>query len=206
MTQLTTHYLDNEGIPVVNFADQKIGGTHLPTLFLDRDGVINRRTPGDYVRSLDMFEPAAYLGEAMSILSAHFGRIFVVTNQAGIGRGLMTEADLSAVHRLLTDMVRASGGRIDRIFHCPHTKDAGCPCRKPATGMAWQALAEFPDINFENAWMVGDSASDIRFGQALGMHTVLIAGKTEEAEELSAMRVDFRFDSLFDFARFAGGF
>lgn len=179
---------------------------HLPTLFLDRDGVINRRTPGDYVRSTDMFEPAENLGEAMRILSAHFGRIFVVTNQAGIGRGLMTETDLSAVHGLLTDMVGTSGGRIDRIFHCPHTKDAGCPCRKPATGMAWQALAEFPEIDFENAWMVGDSASDIQFGQALGMHTVLIAGKTEEAQELAAMRIDFRFDSLFDFARFICNF
>ena len=68
--------------------------------------------------------------------------------------------------------------------------------------MAWKALAEFPDIDFENAWLVGDSASDIRFGQALGMHTVLITGKSEEEEELSAMRIDFRFDSLFQFSRF----
>jgi histidinol-phosphate phosphatase family protein len=176
--------------------------THLPTLFLDRDGVINRRTPGDYVRTPDMFEPAENLAEAMRLLADHFGRIVVVTNQAGIGKGLMTEQDLAIVHRKMFECIGAAGGRIDGVYHCPHTKDAGCPCRKPATGMAWQALADFPDIDFENAWLVGDSASDIRFGQALGMHTVLIAGKTEEEQELAAMKIDFRFDSLFQFARF----
>lgn len=176
--------------------------THMPTLFLDRDGVINMRTPGDYVRTPGMFEPTEQLGEAMRLLSACFGRIVVVTNQAGIGKGLMTERDLASVHQKMFELVAAGGGRIDRAYHCPHVKDAGCPCRKPATGMAWQALADFPEIDFENAWLVGDSASDIRFGQALGMHTVLIAGKTEEAAELAAMKVDFRFDSLFQFAGF----
>jgi len=173
-----------------------------PALFLDRDGVINVRTPGDYVRTPDMFEPTEGLSEAMRLLAGHFGHIIVVTNQAGIGKGLMTEQDLTAVHGKMFGYVQAGGGRIDRAFHCPHTKDAGCRCRKPATGMIWQAVAAFPDINLENAWLVGDSASDIRLGQALGMHTVLITGKAEEADELAALQIDFRFDSLLQFARF----
>ncbi|GAB4498107.1 MAG: D-glycero-alpha-D-manno-heptose-1,7-bisphosphate 7-phosphatase [Saprospiraceae bacterium] len=173
-----------------------------PALFLDRDGVINVRTPGDYVRTPDMFEPTEGLSEAMRLLAEHFGRIIVVTNQAGIGKGLMTEQDLAAVHRKMFGCVQAGGGRIDRAFHCPHVKDAGCRCRKPATGMVWQAVAAFPDINLENAWLVGDSASDIRLGQDLGMHTVLITGKEEEADELAKMQIDFRFDSLLQFARF----
>ena len=176
--------------------------TQQPTLFLDRDGVINQRTPGDYVRAPETFEPTERLPEAMRLLAQHFGRIFVVTNQAGIGKGLMTEQDLALVHQKMLDLATAGGGRIDGVFYCPHHKDAACPCRKPATGMAWQALAQFPDIDFENAWLVGDSASDIRFGQALGMHTALITGKQEEVEELAAMKIDFRFDSLFQFARF----
>lgn len=174
----------------------------LPTLFLDRDGVINLRTPGDYVRTPEMFVPSEGLGEAMRLLAAHFGRIVVVTNQAGIGKGLMTEEDLAIVHQKMTGFVQAAGGRIDGIYHCPHTKDAGCRCRKPATGMAWLALADFPGIDFENAWLVGDSASDILFGRALGMHTALIRGKSEEAEELAAMSIDFQFDSLLHFSRF----
>lgn len=179
--------------------------THLPALFLDRDGVINLRIPGDYVRTPEMFEPAEGLGEAVPLLSEHFGRIIVVTNQAGIGKGMMTGRDLDAVHQKMLGFVQAAGGRIDRVYHCPHAKDAGCSCRKPATGMAWLALADFPDIDFDNAWLVGDSASDIRFGQALGMHTALISGKSEEGEELAAMKIDFRFDSLLHFARFIAG-
>ncbi len=176
--------------------------TNFPTLFLDRDGVVNVRTVGDYVRSPEMFEPTEGLDEALRLLAEHFGRIVVVTNQAGIGRGLMTEADLSAVHQKMFGLAAAAGGRIDRAYHCPHAKDAGCRCRKPATGMAWQALADFPEIDFENAWLVGDSASDIQFAQALGMRSVLIAGKHEDEAELSKMKIDFRFSSLLQFARF----
>jgi histidinol-phosphate phosphatase family protein len=172
------------------------------TLFLDRDGVINFRTPGDYVRSPEMFVPTTGLDEALQLLSQHFERLVVATNQAGIGRGLMTEQDLAAVHAKMFSIAAAAGGRIDRVYWCPHAKDAGCRCRKPATGMAWLALADFPDIDFENAWLVGDSASDIAFGQALGMRTVLINGKEEEAEQLAGMKIDFRFDSLLAFARF----
>lgn len=179
--------------------------TAIPSLFLDRDGVINVRTVGDYVRHPDMFVPTEGLDEAMRLLAAHFGRIVVVTNQAGIGKGLMTGEDLAAVHGKMFEIVETAGGRIDRAYHCPHAKDAGCPCRKPATGMAWLALADFPDIDFENAWLVGDSASDMEFGRSLGMRTVLITGKKEEATQLATMLVDFRFDSLLAFARFVAG-
>ncbi|MBP6825225.1 MAG: HAD family hydrolase [Saprospiraceae bacterium] len=177
----------------------------LPTLFLDRDGVINVRPIGDYVRAPDGFIPVEGLAEAMQLLASRFSRIIVVTNQAGIGKGLMTEADLASVHREMTALATATGGRIDGIYYCPHAKDAGCSCRKPATGMAWQALADFPDIDFDNAWMAGDSASDIAFAQALGIRTVLIAGKEEDAETLVAVKVDFRFDSLLHFARYWAG-
>ncbi|MBX2892433.1 MAG: HAD-IIIA family hydrolase [Saprospiraceae bacterium] len=173
-----------------------------PTLFLDRDGVINVRTPGDYVRVPEMFEPTEGLEEAMRLLAEYFGHIVVVTNQAGIGKGLMTEKNLADVHRKMFDWVQAAGGRIDRAYYCPHSKEAGCRCRKPATGMAWLALADFPDIDFENAWLVGDSASDMEFGQTLGMRVALVAGKFEDAAALAPMNLDFQFDSLLHFARF----
>lgn len=172
------------------------------TLFLDRDGVVNVRTPNDYVKTPDAWIPTAGLDEALCILSAHFQRIVVVTNQAGIGKGLMNEADLAAIHAKMFSVATAAGGRIDRAYHCPHRSDAGCSCRKPATGMAWLAMIDFPEIDFSQAWMVGDSASDMLFGQKLGMRAVLIAGKREEATALAALSVDFRFDSLLDFARF----
>lgn len=174
------------------------------TLFLDRDGVVNERMPNDYVKHPDAWVPTEGLGEALQLLSIHFQRIVIVTNQAGIGKGLMTEADLAAVHARMFAVAHAAGGRIDRVYHCPHRSDAGCSCRKPATGMAWLAVVDFPDIDFAQAWMVGDSGSDMQFGQALGMRTVLIAGKSEERFALATLPVDFRFDSLLAFARFLG--
>lgn len=173
-----------------------------PSLFLDRDGVINRRTVGDYIRCPADFEFESGALEAIRLLSGFFGRIVVVTNQAGVGKGLMRGADLAAVHRKMLAGVRRAGGRIDRVYHCPHRPDAGCVCRKPATGMALQAQADFPDIRFEHAWIAGDSLSDMQFGQALGMQTALIAGKTEESQALSGLAVSGRFESLLAFAEF----
>jgi histidinol-phosphate phosphatase family protein len=137
----------------------------------------------------------------LALLEPYFGRIVVVTNQAGIGKGLMDESDLRAVHQKMLALASAAGGRIDGVYFCPHRPNTGCACRKPATGLAEQAREDFPDIDFKNAWMVGDSASDMRLGHALGMKTVLIAGKFEETEALAGMAVDFRFDALADFAR-----
>lgn len=174
--------------------------TPKPTLFLDRDGVINRRTPGDYIRRPEDFVFESGVLQALSVLNQHFGRIVVVTNQAGIGKGLMTEADLAAVHRFMLAGIEQAGGRVDRVYYCPHRAEMNCGCRKPAVGMALQAQADFPDIRFEQAWMVGDSLSDMQFGQALGMKTILIAGKNEDAEALAAFSVDERFDSLLAFA------
>jgi len=171
-----------------------------PTLFLDRDGVLNMRIPGAYVGRADYWIPAPGLGEAMALLSATFGRIVVVTNQAGVGKGLMSMADLNAVHAYMLSFVQEAGGRIDRVYACPHRKDEECACRKPATGMALQAQADFPDIEFANSVMVGDSLSDMQFGQALGMRTVLIEGKKEEAKQLAKAAINHRYKTLLDFA------
>jgi histidinol-phosphate phosphatase family protein len=172
------------------------------TLFLDRDGVINIRIPGEYVKYPDEFVPTEGMALAISRLATYFDCIVVITNQAGIGKGLMDEAALHNVHHKMLDLVAEAGGRIDGIYYCPHRSDAGCSCRKPATGMAWLALADFPDIDFSDAWLAGDSASDIEFGKRLGMRTALIAGKTEESELLNTIGADHRFENLPAFAKF----
>lgn len=173
----------------------------MPTLFLDRDGVINVRTPGNYVKipAEFVFEPRG--PEALGLLSPYFSRIVVLTNQSGIGKGLMTESQLAIVHVYMLTGIRLAGGRIDGIYYCPHRSDAGCNCRKPATGMALQAQTEFPEIDFGDAWLVGDSVCDMELAQALGIRTVLIEGKEEEASLLAEMPLDHRFESLWDFAR-----
>ncbi len=144
------------------------------TLFLDRDGVINSRLVDDYVKSWTEFEFEAGALEAIVQFSAIFGRIFVVTNQQGIAKGFMTEQDLQVVHRQMVTAIERVGGRMDAVYFCPHWAKDNCGCRKPRTGMALQAKADFQEVDFARSVMVGDSPSDIEMGYLLGMKTVFI--------------------------------
>jgi D-glycero-D-manno-heptose 1,7-bisphosphate phosphatase len=142
-------------------------------LFLDRDGVINRRIPDAYVTEPSEFEFLPNVIEALQILSKKFNRIFIVTNQQGIGKGLMSEGDLDDIHASMLDTFEENEIRIDKIYVCPALKEDNDPCRKPNIGMALQAQEDFPDIDLENSVMVGDTTSDMRFGKNAGMKTVL---------------------------------
>lgn len=145
------------------------------TLFLDRDGVINRRFEGDYVKRVEEFELLPGVVEAIAKFSQHFGRVLVVTNQQGIGKGLYTVADLDRIHDHLHHEVEKAGGKIDAVYFAPQLEKEKSPMRKPGTGMALQAQQDFPEIDFSKSIMVGDTRSDMLFGRNAGMHTVFIA-------------------------------
>lgn len=150
-----------------------------PAVFVDRDGVINRRLPADYVRSWDQFRflPGARAGLRLLREAGHL--LVVITNQRGIGRGLMSEADLAAVHRRMqAELVRARAG-VDAIFHCPHDLSADCDCRKPRPGMIEQALQRFA-IDTGRSWVVGDSLSDLEAGRAVGIRGILVVPRGEK--------------------------
>lgn len=174
------------------------------TLFLDRDGVINRRLPGDYVKHWDEFVWEDGVLDALRIFAGCFGRIFIVTNQQGIGKGLMTSQEVDAIHRRLLVEVGRAGGRIDRIYVCPGLEADDPPCRKPRTGMAEQARRDFPEVDFQRSIMVGDSLSDMEFGARLGMVNVFIETKEDDVGRLGeegAPAVQYRFAGLYPFAR-----
>ena len=182
-----------------NFFMHKFDNTW--TLFLDRDGVINERIPNDYVKDWDSFDFIPGSIKAIERLSSVFGRIVVVTNQAGIGKGLMTEQDLYLVHRMLLKTVDLLDGRIDKIYHAPNAPINPSPLRKPDTGMALQAKDDFPEINFSKSVIVGDSISDIEMGHRLGMIKVFIEGKNEDPHRLLELKPDYQFKSLAEFAK-----
>ncbi len=142
------------------------------SLFLDRDGVINELLPMDYVKSWQEFRFKTEVLEELALLSKVFETIFIVTNQQGVGKGLMSEDDLNDIHSRMTDEIREAGGRITKIYSCIHIKEADCDCRKPKPGMLKQAFAEFPDINHRYSLLVGDSSSDIEMASAFGMRSV----------------------------------
>ena len=138
------------------------------TLFLDRDGVINRLRPGDYVRKWEDFEAMPGIMEALSLLSGKFKHIILVTNQRGIGKGLMDESDLETIHKRMVEEIENHGGRLDKIYHCPALDESDL-FRKPNTGMFSLACKDFPDISPERSIMIGDSESDMEFARNCGM-------------------------------------
>lgn len=150
------------------------------TLFLDRDGVINKKIDNNYVKQISEFEFLANALNAIVFFSKIFGRIIVVTNQQGIGKGLMTDQDLHLVHQYLSDSVSKAGGKIDAIYYAPQLAKENSILRKPNIGMGSKAKEDFAEIDFNKSIMVGDSLSDIEFGKRLQMKTVFISQKKLE--------------------------
>ena len=138
-------------------------------LFLDRDGVLNRRIVGDYVRHPNQVDWLPGVLEALPSLTQHFERTFVVTNQQGVGRNLMTLADLFAVHARMLRAIEAAGARVDGVYAATSLAASAAPARKPGPAMGMFAQAEFPEVDFAASILVGDSPSDMDFGRGLGM-------------------------------------
>jgi len=147
-------------------------------IFLDRDGVINKKMPeGSYVTNWHEFRFISGVKEAISSLSKTDYKIIIATNQRGIAKKILSEKNLIKLHLKMLDEIKKSGGRVDKIYFCPHEKGE-CNCRKPLPGMLYKANKEF-NIDFKNSWIIGDSSSDIELGKKLGCKTVLIGDKNK---------------------------
>jgi D-sedoheptulose 7-phosphate isomerase len=144
----------------------------MPTIFLDRDGVINRNRH-DYVKSWSEFTFLPGACRAIARLSQAGFRVFVVTNQACISKGLTSIVTVEDIHRRMGDQVARAGGRIEAILLCPHGADAGCTCRKPNPGLLWRARDEY-GVDLSTAMFIGDSAGDIGAAAAAGVPALLV--------------------------------
>ncbi len=148
-------------------------------VFLDRDGVINRRAPaGAYIRDWSEFELTQGAVEALSALHEAGAVLFIVTNQRGVARGLVDEADLDEIHTRLVDTLAAAGVPLGGIYTCPHEIGV-CDCRKPGVGLFKQAQSAHPWIRFERSHLIGDSMSDVEAGQRLGMRLWVVGDSAE---------------------------
>jgi len=168
------------------------------SLFLDRDGVINKEIPGTYVTEWSGFSFYEGALPALVNLSHTFGNLFVVTNQRGVGRGIMTIEDLRNIHREMRAVIEENGGRLNRIYACTSVDDND-QNRKPNTGMGLQAKEDFPDLEFSKSVMVGNNLSDMLFGRRLGMRTVFIA-TTQDPLPMPHDMIDEQFSSLKEWA------
>ncbi len=169
------------------------------TLFLDRDGVINEDKPGGYILNAGEFHFYNGVLDAFKIFGEKFGRIIIVTNQRGIGKGMMTEDDLTAIHEKMKAGVKKAGASIDAIYYCTSTSNAAFE-RKPNPGMALRAKNDFPEIDFNKSIMVGNNISDMLFGKNAGMYTVFVK-TTNPGQLFPHPDTDLDFNTLPDFAK-----
>ncbi len=203
-----TSYFIDIGIPEdYNRAQQELKQAPLDlnsinknwTIFIDRDGVINHEKKDEYILNWREFQFYDGVKEAFQKFSNKFGKVIVISNQRGVGKELMTEADLSSIHHHMQKQIETAGGRIDKIYYCTSAdmKDLN---RKPNPGMAFQAKKDFPSIDFSKTIMVGNKSSDMLFGRNAGIYTVFV--KTTNPDQLLPYPdIDLAFNSLPDFAK-----
>jgi len=179
----------------------------MKVIFIDRDGVINRDpggwTPHSYVTRWEDFHFLSGSVEALKKLNAAGYKVVVISNQAGVGRGLYTKKKLDEISAKMSGEIEISGARLKKIYYCLHHPDDNCVCRKPKTGLFLQAEKEL-DVKARGCFYIGDSKGDVEAGSAMGMRTALVlSGKTslEDARDWD-IKPDYIFDNLLEAAEF----
>ena len=168
-----------------------------PTVFLDRDGVINRGREG-YVRTPDRFEFMPHAIDGMRLLQKHGWRLVIVTNQDASGWKLVPERQLLRIHNRMLASLRKAGIRIAEIYYCPHHVLSDCACRKPRPGMLLAAARDL-GVRPRMAWMVGDKPLDVETGRAFGCRTAWVgppSWRKRFAEEVRSWAPDVVADDL----------
>ncbi|HLB48421.1 MAG TPA: HAD-IIIA family hydrolase [Anaerolineales bacterium] len=157
-----------------------------PAIFLDRDGVIIANHP-DYVRS---WADVSFIPRALETLATMAGSpyaVVIVTNQAGVGRGLIPLAEAVSINERVRDEIVRAGGRVDGLYLCPHTGADNCDCRKPRPGMLLRAARELR-LDLSRSWMVGDALTDLQAGEAAGVRPLLVlTGRGAEQESMPGL-------------------
>jgi D-glycero-D-manno-heptose 1,7-bisphosphate phosphatase len=175
----------------------------LRTVFLDRDGVVNKKMPeGEWVTCWSDFKVLPGGVQAIDALKRAGLRVIVVSNQRGIALSKFSEDDVQEIHSNFQQMLEAFGTQVDGFYFCPHDRGQ-CNCRKPLPGLFEQAVADHPDIQAHTSVMIGDSKSDMEFGRGLGMMTVFIDGdptRQKPGVEAARAMADLQAGSLFDAA------
>ncbi len=161
-------------------------------VFFDRDGVVNIRPVGDYVKSPAEFYFTHDFLPFFSFVKSLGYLAIVISNQQGVGKGLMSERDLSDVTAFMQEkLLKEVNCNFDDVFYCPELKESGSPRRKPNPGMLYEAIEKW-NISVEESWMIGDSESDIIAGKKAGVRTILLT----PAEQTIISEADYMFSSF----------
>jgi len=166
----------------------------IKAIFLDRDGVINKDSGGGgkYIESWKEFKFLPGSIKAIKKLNENGYEIFIMSNQAGVGRGIYSQASLCEITKNMLSEIEKQGGKIRSVSYCMHKPDAGCECRKPKTGMIRKATKGL-DIDFKNTYFIGDSHRDVGAGNGMGCKTILLLTGKENPEDVKSwpLKPDF---------------
>ena len=164
----------------------------IKTIFLDRDGVINKEV--NYLHKLDDFEFIDGIFKTCLYFQNLGYKIIIITNQSGISRGYYTESDYQKLTQWMLEQFQYKNVNILDVFHCPHGPDSTCDCRKPKPGMFLKAQAKY-NINMEDSWMIGDMEADVKAANSAGiLNTILVRSGHKIDESISSAR--FILDSI----------
>ena len=155
----------------------------IKTIFLDRDGVINKEI--NYLHKIDDFEFIDGVFEACRYLMSLNYKIIVITNQSGIARGYYTTNDFQILTNWMIAQFKKNGVNILDIFHCPHLPDSNCMCRKPMPGMLFDAQYKY-DIDMQNSWLIGDKKNDIIAANRAGITNTILVKSGHKIDELDS--------------------
>lgn len=158
----------------------------MKAVFLDRDGTINVGTPTyERVDSLDKVELLTHSIAALKLLAQLDYAVFLVTNQAGLAEGRITEAEFGEINDKVIELIQPSGISIIKTYICPHDEGSECLCRKPKPGLLLNAASEY-DIDLKESWMIGDRPSDVMTGINAGTRAILVKTGVPTVESAEA--------------------
>lgn len=154
-------------------------------VFFDRDGTLIH--DASYLSRPDQVELLAGAADAIRALSAGGFLTVLITNQSGIGRGYFSPDEYARVHARMNELLAAAGARLDAAYHCPHTEQDQCECRKPGVAL-FERAARDHDIDFASSWCIGDRWRDVAPAQTLGASGLLVPSPATTPEDLMRAR------------------
>lgn len=176
-----------------------------PVVFIDRDGTINRES--GYINHISNFKVYLFAYQAIRLLNENGFLSAVITNQAGVARGIFDEQFLEKVHNKMLMDFKSNGAKIDAIYYCPHHISSKnplyaleCDCRKPKTGLIKKALSELP-VDTDKMFIVGDKYADIQMGINAGCKTIMVKtgygkGEIEHGYDKWSVKPDYIEENL----------
>ncbi|HDN97636.1 MAG: D-glycero-beta-D-manno-heptose-1,7-bisphosphate 7-phosphatase [Candidatus Omnitrophota bacterium] len=174
----------------------------MKVVFLDRDGVISKYIEGDYIKKWEEFEFVPGAIEGLKILYKNGYKLVIISNQAGINKGLFTMEQLNEVTEMMKKELGKHGIKLEKVYYCPHTEEENCNCRKPKPGMFLKAKEELGIDELKGLFFIGDSETDIEAGKNLGLKTILVLSGRTKRNEVEKMKIkpDFVAENLKDAA------